>query len=151
MMGISALHPDVHHEDGVGNPASPSSSSPLSLSSSTDSTGDSSRWFGWRTSSSELDDKTGSLPKCEGGPGGWFKGMSRNRTVSESDGGRVKIDVMSWISGTIRPIPVEYTKTRVNRVNSEPMQSRIRRHSSRDVEEAMAGGLNKADIYMPPF
>jgi hypothetical protein len=28
---------------------------------------------------------------------------------------------------------------------------RIRRSSSRDVEEAMSGGLTKADIYMPPI
>merc|ERR1712121_584807 len=32
-----------------------------------------------------------------------------------------------------------------------PDRHRIRRSSSKDVEEAMAGGLGKADMYMPPM
>lgn len=136
------IHPTV---GGTGEPLSPTGSTP-GLSASTDSTGSPNGWFGgshWNSSTSELDDKLDDkLPTYDGG---WF-GAKRVRTYSESDGPRVKIDVMSWLSGT--PRPIEASKTRKF---SEPINRRIRRHSTQEVEEAMAGGLNKADIYMPPF
>lgn len=126
-------------------PSSPIDTAP-SLSSSMSSHG--SGWYSNGSgSSTELDDKTGSLPKTSEG-GGWFGAgfAKRNRTVSESDGGRVKIDVVSWLAGPVGLPPVRTTEP-----NGGGVKSRIRRSSSKDVEEAMAGGLNKADIYMPPF
>jgi len=130
-------------------PSSPINTAPSSTSLSSSMSSHGSGWFSNGSgSSTELDDKTSSLPKTIDG-GGWFgAGFSkRNRTVSESDGGRVKIDVVSWLAGPVGLPPM--------RKISEPIgggvKNRIRRSSSKDVEEAMAGGLNKADIYMPPF
>lgn len=118
------------------------------LSSSVGSSVSSGGWFGaWNSSNSELDDKTGCLPKNESWLGNFTK---RNRTCSESESGRVKIDVLGWLSGN----PDAEFRTRKMSDSIRVVHSggnRVRRSSSKDVEEAMAGGLNKADIYMPPI
>lgn len=131
-----------------------SNSMPLSTSTGSTYSGGSGVWFGSRnTSTAELDDKTGSLPTSS-----WLGSFAkRNRTYSDSENQRVRIDVMGWLSsGGSQTQPGELPQR--TRKISEPTlagsgfgHQRIRRSSSKDVEEAMAGGLNKADIYMPPF
>jgi len=87
----------------------------------------------------EVNDKTGELPNSSAWMGGWGK---RTRASSESEG----VTTMgSWFSGMRE------------RSGSSPGnqgwfgQPRVRRSSSKDVEEAMAGGLNKSEIFMPPM
>jgi len=156
-----------------------SNSMPLSTSTGSTYSGGSGVWFGSRnTSTAELDDKTGSLPtsswlgsfakrnslydvatEVSNIPRILVNGCSepRARTYSDSENQRVRIDVMGWLSsGGSQTQPGELPQR--TRKISEPTlagsgfgHQRIRRSSSKDVEEAMAGGLNKADIYMPPF
>jgi len=98
------------------------------------------------TSMSEVNDKTGELPNSSAWMGGWGK---RTRASSESDGVATTITMGSWFTG-INP-------GMRDRSGSSPGnqgwfgQPRVRRSSSKDVEEAMAGGLNKSEIFMPPM
>ena len=74
-------------------------------------------------------------PECSpgGGGGGWFGGWRRGgRSMSESEGSSsIKIDIMrSLIGGSQDKLP-------------PPQKLQIRRGSSKDVEEAMSGGLSK--------
>lgn len=148
MSGVQGGGQDVPRAAAVANQTPHPSLSTSTGSSSSGGSG----WFGstWHSSTSELDDKTGSLPANQSWLGSFTK---RNRTYSDSESTRVKIDVMGWLAGGSQgDIP-----PRVRKI-SEPMgngfglgHQRVRRSSSKDVEEAMAGGLNKADIYMPPF
>jgi len=94
----------------------------------------------------EVNDKTGELPNSSAWMGGWGK---RTRASSESDGVATTITMGSWFTG-INP-------GMRDRSGSSPGnqgwfgQPRVRRSSSKDVEEAMAGGLNKSEIFMPPM
>jgi len=54
------------------------------------------------------------------------------------------------IFGMWRPSHSLQTDIDANAMMKENFVGRIRRASTKDVEEAMAGGLNKATIYMPP-
>ena len=74
-------------------------------------------------------------PECSpgGGGGGWFGGWRRGgRSMSESEGSSsIKIDIMrSLVGGSQDKLP-------------PPQSLQIRRGSSKDVEEAMSGGLSK--------
>jgi len=95
----------------------------------------------WSSSISEVNDKTGELPNSSAWMGGWGK---RTRASSESEGSAT-MSMGSWFSGMRE------------RSGSSPGnqgwfgQPRVRRSSSKDVEEAMAGGLNKSEIFMPPM
>jgi len=95
----------------------------------------------WSSSMSEVNDKTGELPDSSAWMGGWGK---RTRASSESEGAATT-SVGSWFSGMRE------------RSGSSPGnqgwfgQPRVRRSSSKDVEEAMAGGLSKSEIFMPPM
>lgn len=109
------------------------------LSGSADSSTSSSCSATWSSSINEVNDKTGELPNSSAWMGGWGK---RTRASSESEG----VTTMgSWFSGMRE------------RSGSSPGnqgwfgQPRVRRSSSKDVEEAMAGGLNKSEIFMPPM
>ena len=68
-------------------------------------------------------------PSDSGWLGGWRRG---NRAVSESEGSSsIKLDIMSWLTGS-------------SQENNLPIKRLdIRRGSSKDVEEAMSGGLSK--------
>jgi len=89
--------------------------------------------------------RTGDLqpanPESSAGGGGWFGGWRRGgRSMSESEGSSsIKIDIMKSLTegsqDKLRP----------------PQNLQIRRGSSKDIEEAMSGGLSKADLYMPPI
>merc|ERR1712192_269801 len=95
----------------------------------------------WSSSMSEVNDKTGELPNSSALMGGWGK---RTRASSESEG-MATMSMGSWWSGMRE------------RSGSSPgnqgwfSQPRVLRSSSKDVEEAMAGGLNKSEIFMPPM
>jgi len=100
----------------------------------------------------QLGDKTESLPKNDSGS--WFDAMRRDRTMSESESGKMKLSVMAWLTNGQRGANGAngFTNKKVqNLAESDIGHSRIRRSSSRDIEEAMAGGFNKASIYMPPI
>jgi len=106
----------------------------------------------------EVNDKTGELPNSSAWMGGWGKrtrtcgdeGLKLGltfvcvRAASESEGSAT-MSMGSWFSGMRE------------RSGSSPGnqgwfgQPRVRRSSSKDVEEAMAGGLNKSEIFMPPM
>ncbi len=62
--------------------------------------------------------------------------FGRQRTVSEGSVS-VSVDLSPWLKDgdNIR----------------EVREARVRRNSTREVEEAMAAGLTKADIHMPPI
>eukprot|EP00092_Neocalanus_flemingeri_P014345 GFUD01015473.1.p1 GENE.GFUD01015473.1~~GFUD01015473.1.p1 ORF type:complete len:145 (+),score=45.53 GFUD01015473.1:71-505(+) len=70
----------------------------------------------------------------------WFGGIQRNRAFSEShisSGATVKVDLSPWLA--------EGNNARELKV------ARERKNSSKKMEEAMAGGLSSADMYMPPM
>jgi len=107
-------------------------------------------WFdSWR-SNTELDDKTGSLPKEAGS---WFSYPSRSRAFSESEGsGRVRLGVVGgWFNQATKSGFDTRKFSESNGPSNRMRRSSSSSHSCKDVEEAMAGGLSKADIYMPPF
>jgi hypothetical protein len=113
----------------------------------------SSGWFDSWKSVNELDDKTGSLPKEAGS---WFNAPSRSRAFSESEGtGRVKLGLAgSWLGQGGNRSAFSPSKFNDFETIIEPAggsSGRIRRSSSKDVEDSLSCGLNKAEIYMPPF
>ena len=66
------------------------------------------------------------------------RSFGRQRTVSEGGAGvSVSVDLSLWLKDgdNIRAVK----------------EARVRRNSHREAEEAMAGGLSKADIHMPPM
>ena len=68
-------------------------------------------------------------PSDSGWLGGWRKGT---RALSESEGSSsIKLDIISWLTGSYQEknLPIKRLD--------------IRRGSSKDVEEAMSGGLSK--------
>ena len=70
----------------------------------------------------------------------WFGGIQRIRSVSESHvtaGTKVKVNLSPWLA--------EGNNARDLKV------ARVRRNSVKEMEEAMAGGLSSADMYMPPM
>ena len=81
-----------------------------------------------------------SSPPCNsflGFPGSFLsRSLGRQRTVSEGAGVSVSVDLGPWLKDGDNI--------------SEVRAARIRRNSSREAEEAMAAGLSKADIHMPP-
>jgi len=95
----------------------------------------------WSSSMSEVNDKTGELPNSSAWIGGWGK---RTRAASEGEGAGA-MGMGSWFSGM---------RERSGSSSGNQGwfgQPRVRRSSSKDVEEAMAGGLNKSEIFMPPM
>jgi len=71
--------------------------------------------------------------------GSWFGTWGgRSRTNSSSD------TSLPWLAG-VSPQKTDHK----NYLKVDLM--RVRRNSSRDAEEAMAGGLGKADMYLPPM
>jgi len=104
----------------------------------------------------EQNDKTGDLPSSNSWMGSWTK---RTRTTSESE--NVNSNLGSWLGG----LGAMRERANTGPVSGTPSwgQSgfmgttlgagppRIRRSSSKDVEEAMAGGLSKTEIFMPPM
>jgi hypothetical protein len=89
----------------------------------------------------EGDDKAGNLPSRENMS--WFGWKPRQRANSEGQpcfsGVKIqKKDIANWLATQ-------------ESGNSWLANGRIRRSSSRDIEEAMSGGLPKADLYMPPI
>jgi len=89
----------------------------------------------------EVNDKTGELPNSSAWIGGWGK---RTRAASEGEGAGA-MGMGSWFSGM---------RERSGSSSGNQGwfgQPRVRRSSSKDVEEAMAGGLNKSEIFMPPM
>jgi len=95
----------------------------------------------WTSSTSEQGDKTGDLPNIDSWLGSW---TNRTRTMSETDS--ISTNVGAWLAGL---------GTMRERANTGPgwssEKSPVRRSHSNDVEEAMAGGLCKADIFIPPL
>eukprot|EP00092_Neocalanus_flemingeri_P021432 GFUD01023238.1.p1 GENE.GFUD01023238.1~~GFUD01023238.1.p1 ORF type:complete len:147 (-),score=40.70 GFUD01023238.1:149-589(-) len=86
-------------------------------------------------------DQLDNQSSCSGWLGGWAGGRTRALSESEaSSSPSIKIGILSWLGVTNKNSPG---------VELERLQ--IRRSSSKDVEEAMAGGLSKADLYMPPI
>ena len=66
------------------------------------------------------------------------RSFGRQRSVSEGGAGvSVSVDLSPWLKDgdNIRAVK----------------EARVRRNSHREAEEAMAGGLSKADIHMPPM
>ena len=66
------------------------------------------------------------------------RSFGRQRTVSEGGAGvSVNVDLSPWLKdgNNIRAVK----------------EARVRRNSNREAEEAMACGLSKADIHMPPI
>jgi len=111
------------------------------LSGSADSSSSCSATATWSSSMSEVNDKTGELPNNSTWTGGWGK---RTRATSEGEGGAT-MSMGSWFSGMRE-------RSGSNSGNQGWFgQPRVRRSSSKDVEEAMAGGLNKSEIFMPPM
>merc|ERR1712128_262516 len=108
----------------------------------------------WSSSTSEVSDKTGELPNSNSWLGGWGK---RARSFSESSSAPDRLDTVTWLGGWA--IPKKNSSTGVTPNNTPNMSSgflmperpSIRRSSSKDVEEAMAGELGKADMYLPPM
>ena len=64
------------------------------------------------------------------------RSFGRQRTVSEGAQVSVSVDLGPWLKDGDNM--------------REVRAARIRRNSSREAEEAMAAGLSKADIHMPP-
>jgi len=60
------------------------------------------------------------------------------------------IDIVGWLQGNPDAEQRSRKMSEPNR-GFQLGHNRVRRSSAKDVEEAMAGGLNKADIYMPPI
>jgi len=89
----------------------------------------------------EANDKTGELPNNSAWIGGWGK---RTRAASEGEGAPT-MSMGSWLSG------VRERSGSSSGNQGWFGQPRVRRSSSKDVEEAMAGGLNKSEIFMPPM
>merc|ERR1712013_703653 len=97
-------------------------------------------------------DKTSDLPRSS-----WLAGWGkRQRSLSESSSMVDKHETtMAWLGGW----PVQKKMNNAGMNNTQNMNSgflvpdrhRVRRSSSKDVEEAMAGGLGKADMYLPPM
>jgi len=115
-------------------------------------------WFDSWKSSTDLDAKTDSLHSLPKDTGSWFP-AHRNRAYSESasdSAGKSKFGAMGgWFAAQgNRP---GFTARKLsemalsNETGSGAHQRLQRKPSHKDVEEAMAGGLNKADIYMPPM
>eukprot|EP00090_Calanus_glacialis_P008948 TRINITY_DN1726_c0_g1_i1.p2 TRINITY_DN1726_c0_g1~~TRINITY_DN1726_c0_g1_i1.p2 ORF type:complete len:140 (+),score=41.62 TRINITY_DN1726_c0_g1_i1:244-663(+) len=108
----------------------------------------------WNSSTNELTDKTGDLPNSNSWLGGWG---NRARALSESSSTPDKLDTVAWLGGWAIPKKNNSTTNTPNNTPNMtsgfliPERHRIRRSSSKDVEEAMAGGLGKADMYMPPM
>merc|ERR1711892_140698 len=73
--------------------------------------------------------------------------VGRPRTMSEGDRPKVKMDLVAWVAGFSGTAWGQHQSTGMT---LDPNR-RMRRKSSKDVEEAMAGGLSKADLYMPPM
>lgn len=121
---------------------------------STSSTSDgSSLSTDWKDSTSELTEKSNSQ-----GSSGWLGGEGRTRAFSESaagPGAGTGAGWQSWLGGWAglqggagtRPPPPTGTPALLQL----PPRHRVRRASSKDVEEAMAAGLGKADMYLPPI
>lgn len=104
-------------------------------------------WFGSSPSSSagtgtwntEGNDKAGNLPPKDAIS--WFGWKSRPRANSEGGSGNLKQrkqEIANWLNSQ-------------ESGGSWLTQGRVRRASSKDIEEAMIGGLTKADLYMPPI
>jgi len=91
---------------------------------------------------SEGEDKAGNLPAKDSlSLFGW-----KPRPRANSDGGsshlsQRKQEITSWLN----------SQDASGSGSSWMAKGRIRRASSKDIEEAMTGGLNKADIFMPPM
>eukprot|EP00092_Neocalanus_flemingeri_P026666 GFUD01028909.1.p1 GENE.GFUD01028909.1~~GFUD01028909.1.p1 ORF type:complete len:142 (-),score=38.36 GFUD01028909.1:446-871(-) len=110
----------------------------------------------WGSSTNELNDKTGDLPSSNSWLGGWGK---RPRSLSESSSTPDKLNTLTWLGGwAVQSKNNTQNSTPNNTPNMTsgflvpiPEKHRIRRSSTKDVEEAMAGGLGKADMYMPPM
>jgi len=120
-------------------PTSPGagSSNSWTTTSESSSSPNSGQW----NSGSEGDDKAGNLPSRENMS--WFGWKPRQRANSEGQpcfsGVKIqKKDIANWLATQ-------------ESGNSWLANGRIRRSSSRDIEEAMSGGLPKADLYMPPI
>jgi hypothetical protein len=140
----------------------------------------SSGWFDSWKSVNELDDKTGSLPKEAGSwfnaPSRSSSSQGEGyliipdifvdtvhgsrhrlqRAFSESEGtGRVKLGLAgSWLGQGGNRSAFSPSKFNDFETIIEPAggsSGRIRRSSSKDVEDSLSCGLNKAEIYMPPF
>lgn len=111
----------------------------------------------WSSSASEMNDKTGDLPNSSAWLSSWGK---RSRTQSESDSGSF---MGAWLSGMPGMRERSNSQGQGQALPGAPWgqgqgllgpgwgQPRVRRSSSKDVEEAMAGGLSKSEIFMPPM
>ena len=81
----------------------------------------------------QVSDKPDKLTLQSGWLGGW---AGKRRAMSESEGASsIKLDIISWLTGSQDKLSCG--------VNTEKLQER--RPSSKDVEEAMAGGLSKVN------
>eukprot|EP00092_Neocalanus_flemingeri_P038775 GFUD01042218.1.p1 GENE.GFUD01042218.1~~GFUD01042218.1.p1 ORF type:complete len:112 (-),score=36.69 GFUD01042218.1:415-750(-) len=79
----------------------------------------------------------------------WFGSWgNRSRMNSASDSAMSGNNAGTWIS-VFGGQKSDITSSSNNHLKVDIM--RFRRNSSRDAEEAMAGGLTKADMYMPPM
>ena len=115
----------------------------------------------WDSSMNETTDKTRELPGSSLWLGHWAK---RSRSYSESScpsstNPTEKLNATAWLGGWQIPNRNSSSNTQQTPNNTPnftsgflfPDRNRVRRSSSKDIEEAMASGLGKADMYMPPI
>lgn len=89
---------------------------------------------------SEGEDKAGNLPaKDTMSLFGWKPRPRANSEGGSSHLSQRKQEITNWINSQDAS------------GSSWMTQGRVRRASSKDIEEAMTGGLTKADLYMPPM
>jgi len=101
-------------------------------------------WFiGAWNSNNDINTTIASISPNKDAPTGTMVDIIKRRRCF-SEGGQKNIFGM-W-----RPSPTLQIDGDANAMMKENFVGRIRRASTKDVEEAMAGGLNKATIYMPP-
>jgi len=102
----------------------------------------------WSSSASEMNDKTGELPNTAAWMGGLAK---RTRASSESE----STGMSAWFGGSMRERSGSTGGWGSAGGGGLAVwgfgQPRVRRSSSKDVEEAMACGMSKTEIFMPPM
>jgi len=114
-------------------------------------------WFDKWKSNTELDVNNDSLHSLPKDTGSWFP-VQRNRAYSESynnnsaseQNGRPRLGSFGGRGGWFAPGP-GFTAKKVSEMKTGATGFSDRKTSHKEIEEALAGGLNKADIYMPPI
>jgi len=105
----------------------------------------------WSSSISEQEERTLGLPVKDSWLGGWA-----SRTRNKSEGESMSSSVGSWMVGLgamrerANTGPAAQTWGQ-GRLGGWGFDASLLRRSSKEVEEAIAGGLPKSEIFMPPM